>query len=390
MERRPHQPGGGEQRDEAETEPGYEQLTDEQLIQRGIADALNEDRAVDDATARRIAALLHGGPDSALYALASTGALPDGVEQELADAGQALPPEQDSWTDALLAYVEVRGEDRGSRGSWATASTNDPEHAIEAARSAASRERRADRARLERYVALGMDPGDAEAVIEFEHLSPQQRAEWAGWGEPSSDHIAHDTAERMGREAVSAASATEQEPSPRPLPRIYIACLAAYNNGRMHGVWLDATRNARELQAEVQAMLAASPVPEAEDFAIHDHEGFTGYPLGEHESLEFLHRLARGIAEHGQAFAAYADWIGRGDEELERFADHYEGTYPTREAWAGELADEVFEWPRYLEAIPEPLRSHVTLDLTSFALNLEQDRHVVAGDEGVYVFNPHA
>jgi hypothetical protein len=26
-------------------------------------------------------------------------------------------------------------------------------------------------------------------------------------------------------------------------PQIYVACLAAYNNGRLHGVWIDAVRH---------------------------------------------------------------------------------------------------------------------------------------------------
>jgi len=101
-------------------------------------------------------------------------------------------------------------------------------------------------------------------------------------------------------------------------------------------------------------------------------------------------RLAKGIAEHGQAFAAYADWNRQGDPELVRFGEHYEGIFPTREAWAEEVANEVFEWPRYLETIPELLRSYVRFDYVNFALTLEQHRHVVEGDEGVYVFNPDA
>ena len=58
MERdHPHPPEGGDQPHETETptEPIFEQLSDEQRIQRGIADALNEGRAIDDETARRIA-----------------------------------------------------------------------------------------------------------------------------------------------------------------------------------------------------------------------------------------------------------------------------------------------------------------------------------------------
>ena len=30
-------------------------------------------------------------------------------------------------------------------------------------------------------------------------------------------------------------------PTTLDTPRIYVACLAAYNNGRLHGRWIDAT-----------------------------------------------------------------------------------------------------------------------------------------------------
>jgi hypothetical protein len=52
--------------------------TDDHLIHNRITEALREDRPIDHATARCIAAQLHGGQASALYALASSGALPDG------------------------------------------------------------------------------------------------------------------------------------------------------------------------------------------------------------------------------------------------------------------------------------------------------------------------
>ena len=61
-------------------------------------------------------------------------------------------------------------------------------------------------------------------------------------------------------------------------PRIYVACLAAYNNGCLHGRWIDAT-TPDEIRREVSAMLAASPEPGSEEHAIHDYEGFEGAHL---------------------------------------------------------------------------------------------------------------
>ncbi|MDN5536117.1 antirestriction protein ArdA, partial [Comamonas sp.] len=68
--------------------------------------------------------------------------------------------------------------------------------------------------------------------------------------------------------------------------RIYVADLAAYNAGYLHGVWIDATLELDDIQAQVDYMLAASPVEGAEGCAIHDFEGFDSYRLGEYEGLE--------------------------------------------------------------------------------------------------------
>lgn len=51
-------------------------------------------------------------------------------------------------------------------------------------------------------------------------------------------------------------------------PRIYVACLAAYNSGCLHGRWIDAT-TPEEIWEQVRAMLADSPEPDAEEWAIH-------------------------------------------------------------------------------------------------------------------------
>ena len=51
--------------------------------------------------------------------------------------------------------------------------------------------------------------------------------------------------------------------------RIYVACLAAYNNGYLHGRWIDATLGESHIWDETRAMLAASPIEEAEEWAIH-------------------------------------------------------------------------------------------------------------------------
>src|SRR5260370_37719316 len=75
-------------------------------------------------------------------------------------------------------------------------------------------------------------------------------------------------------------------------PRIYAASLGDYNAGRLHGAWLNAAVDIDELSAGVHAMLAASPTPRAEEWAIHDYEGFGPVRLGEYEDLTTVAHLA--------------------------------------------------------------------------------------------------
>lgn len=77
---------------------------------------------------------------------------------------------------------------------------------------------------------------------------------------------------------------TDRKPKAHTV-RIYVACLAAYNSGRLHGVWIDCFgKGAEEIKAEVGAMLKASPEPGAEDWAIHDYE--SPVPIGEYTSFD--------------------------------------------------------------------------------------------------------
>ena len=42
--------------------------------------------------------------------------------------------------------------------------------------------------------------------------------------------------------------------------RIYVADLAVYNSGYLHGVWIDATADLETMQDQVNAMLETSPI----------------------------------------------------------------------------------------------------------------------------------
>lgn len=123
-------------------------------------------------------------------------------------------------------------------------------------------------------------------------------------------------------------------------PRIYAACLAAYNNGRLHGRWIDATQDLDDIQADISAMLAASPIPDAEEWAIHDYEGYEGARLEEYSGVEKAHALALFIVKHGELGAKLLEHFGGDLDEAEAAFDNHAGQHADLAAFAEYLTEE--------------------------------------------------
>jgi antirestriction protein len=136
-------------------------------------------------------------------------------------------------------------------------------------------------------------------------------------------------------------------------PRIYVVCLAAYNNGILHGAWIDAAQEAWTLWDEISAILAASPIADAEEWAIHDYKGFAGLRIAEHEWLDHVATLAAFISEHGALGAALLDHC---DDNLEEAREALVGRYLGS---CASLADYVQELTEETTAIPSSLRCYI-------------------------------
>ena len=130
--------------------------------------------------------------------------------------------------------------------------------------------------------------------------------------------------------------------------RIYVACLAAYNNGQLHGAWIDATQDLDDIMAEVQEMLKASPQPDAEEYALHDYEGFGGIRLSEWTGLEQAHEYAVFVQDHGELGAKLLDHVGDLENTQAVLSDGYAGCYDTLAVFAEEFTDGMTEIPECL------------------------------------------
>jgi antirestriction protein len=170
-------------------------------------------------------------------------------------------------------------------------------------------------------------------------------------------------------------------------PRIYVACLAAYNAGIHHGIWIDAAQSVEELNAEVRAMLNDSPAF-AEEWAIHDYEGFGALRLSEYESLERIADIANGIAKHGNAFAAWLSYDGSWDPaDVTSFLDAYLGEWDSLRDYAEDFADSTGLY----DAAEMAGSPYVTVDIDLLERDLDIELYSVPSDSGtIFVFDPNA
>ena len=194
--------------------------------------------------------------------------------------------------------------------------------------------------------------------------------------------------------------------------QIYIACLASYNNGTLHGKWIDATSDVDEMQEDVNAMLRSSEypnvmvecpacggvchvetcstckgygkVPSAEEFAIHDFDGIPN--LGEYCGLRAVADYVEFVEAHDyfeadEIKAVMDDCCGDLALARERLEDGYCGTF----ARFRDFADGYAENNIFPDVDNELAQRY--FDYDSFARDLKTDMHTIDTPVGVMVFH---
>lgn len=190
--------------------------------------------------------------------------------------------------------------------------------------------------------------------------------------------------------------------------RIYVACLASYNAGVLHGRWIDATDDAYTMRETVAAMLRESPFPNvtvphpetgemvasAEEWAIHDHEGL-GDLISEYTSFDtiaaivgYLDATEDGGIPEGAAIAFLENDTYR-LETPDRIADAaddardaYAGQHDNLEAFAEGLADDAGD----LKDVPERYRPYIDFAAMGRDLELGGDVWTTRVDGDLHVF----
>lgn len=126
-------------------------------------------------------------------------------------------------------------------------------------------------------------------------------------------------------------------------PQIYVACLAAYNNGHLHGAWIDAAQDLEDVYLEIREMLTNSPEPDAEEWEIHDFDDFAGLQVSHYTGVKEACKLAKFCVKYGYLGAGlYLHYGENIKDAITALEDHYHGEWDSELAYAVELFDECY------------------------------------------------
>tara|TARA_Y100000052_G_C2922239_1_gene69032 strand:- start:220 stop:735 length:516 start_codon:yes stop_codon:yes gene_type:complete len=161
--------------------------------------------------------------------------------------------------------------------------------------------------------------------------------------------------------------------------RIYVACLAAYNNGHLHGAWIDATFGQDAIWDQINEVLKTSPILGAEEWAIHDHEGFEGLNISEYEGIQSVVEKAEFIKEHGRLGAELVTYYADLETARKAIDDDYAGVYKSLAEFAEELTEQTTQ-------IPGSLQYYIDYERMARDLEVSDVLAVELGFEEIHVF----
>jgi len=172
----------------------------------------------------------------------------------------------------------------------------------------------------------------------------------------------------------------ERKNQDQPEIKIYVACLAAYNNGHLHGRWINANQEPYDIWDEVSAMLMASPIADAEEWAIHDYDGFEGASISEYEGFDEISKKAAFIAEHGALGGKLLDHYGDADAAIEAIDERYAGEYESLADFAREITEQT------TQSIPDNLTYYIDYEAMGRDLAISDVMTIETRFDQVHVF----
>jgi antirestriction protein len=167
-------------------------------------------------------------------------------------------------------------------------------------------------------------------------------------------------------------------------PKIYVADLAAYNEGKLVGEWLELTdytsgEEVMEAISELLEKFSKEQGVEREEFAIHDYEGFPSDFYSEYMGKEDFDKITTLIQKADESdlpyevLMEYASVTGVDVEDLDDIP--YNGRFDSEEAFAEDLVEQgvITDLSRYLEMYPTDMRILAQEEADNRVENMDDD-----------------
>lgn len=201
-------------------------------------------------------------------------------------------------------------------------------------------------------------------------------------------HYPQITKSRAYRRALGCSCIMRPPRRQNPGPRIYLASLADYNAGRHHGAWVEASSDEDEMAEAAAAMLARSKEPYAEEFAIHDYEGFGPVKLGEFTPLSEIAAIMAAVDnEYDEAMAwakiSYLAGVGYGPADWADKMDEVSVYGPFHGDAETEFAEEFVDSMGGVSELSKQTAESY-FDYAKFGRDLSMDYTEVDTDDGAY------
>ena len=163
-------------------------------------------------------------------------------------------------------------------------------------------------------------------------------------------------------------------------PKIYVADLAAYTNGKLHGVWINALAELDDIFDIIKTMLASSPERHAEEYAIHDYEGFDGCSLSEYQSVESVRDIAMFLNEYpdigGELLAYFDNDIKQAQDAA---VEQYQGCYDSLADYAQVITEDT-------TSIPNHLQYYIDYERMARDMEMGGEIFMLKHNQGIHVF----
>jgi len=123
----------------------------------------------------------------------------------------------------------------------------------------------------------------------------------------------------------------------KKVPYVWVGCLASYNEGTLHGEWIEIPTHEEALRDQIQRVIETSNAEYAEEYFFADYENCPE-SFGEYENIKTLVDFAIAVDEHGldkvNAFLQFASMA-----DIENIDDCFQGEWSSWDDFVYEQAE---------------------------------------------------